>query len=112
MLRSGTRIPQSASRVVPFERGHFHTDKWRPTALKRVKPQTTAVRLASSVTGEPSSWGPLMKTALYGTSLILGFGFIYFYITDTRASAHRWLVVPALRALYPDPEDAHKAGNS
>jgi dihydroorotate dehydrogenase len=53
-----------------------------------------------------------MKTAFYGTSLILGFGLIYLYITDTRASAHRWLVVPALRILYPDPEDAHKAGNS
>jgi dihydroorotate dehydrogenase len=52
-----------------------------------------------------------MKAALYGTSLLLGFGLIYFYITDTRASAHRWLVVPALRLLYPDPEDAHHAGN-
>jgi dihydroorotate dehydrogenase len=48
----------------------------------------------------------------FGTSLILGLGLIYLYITDTRASFHRWLVVPALRILYPDPEDAHHAGNS
>ena len=112
MLRTGMRIPQSAPRVLPFERGQFHTGKWRPTTLKRVKLQTTAVRLASTVTGEESSWVTRMKIAFYGTSLILGSGIIYLYITDTRASAHRWLVVPALRILYPDPEDAHMAGNS
>jgi dihydroorotate dehydrogenase len=112
MLRSGMRVPQSAPRILPFGRGQFHTGKWRPATLKRVKPQITAVRLASTVTGESSSLVVLMKTAFYGTSLILGFGLIYLYITDTRASAHRWLVVPALRILYPDPEDAHKAGNS
>lgn len=53
-----------------------------------------------------------MKNLFYGTSLILGFGVIYFYITDTRASAHRWAVIPALRLVYPDPEEAHHAGNS
>lgn len=40
----------------------------------------------------------------------LGIG--YFYITDTRSSFHRWLVVPALRRIYPDAEDAHHAGTS
>ena len=48
---------------------------------------------------------------LYGATLILGFGIIYVYITDTRASAHRWIVVPALRLIYRDPEEAHYAGN-
>ena len=52
-----------------------------------------------------------LKNLFYGTSLILGFGLIYAYLTDTRASAHRWLVIPALRFFYPDPEDAHEAGN-
>jgi dihydroorotate dehydrogenase len=69
-----------------------------------------AVRFASTVTQESSLLVTRIKNAVYGTSLILGFGLIYFYITDTRASAHRWLVVPALRILYPDPEDAHRAG--
>ncbi|KAH7323537.1 hypothetical protein BKA65DRAFT_360579, partial [Rhexocercosporidium sp. MPI-PUGE-AT-0058] len=32
------------------------------------------------------------------------------YVTDTRASAHQWLVVPALRWIYPDAEDAHHHG--
>ena len=86
--------------------------KWRPTILLRTRPQTAAVRFASNVTGEESSLVRYMKNAFFGTSLVLGFGFIYFYITDTRASTHRWLVVPALRLFYPDPEDAHHAGNS
>ena len=37
---------------------------------------------------------------------------MYFYITDTRASAHRWLIVPTLRLIYRDAEDAHLAGNT
>jgi len=52
-----------------------------------------------------------LKNIFFGSSLILGLGLIYAYITDTRASAHRWLVVPALRLVYPDPEAAHEAGN-
>jgi dihydroorotate dehydrogenase len=112
MLRSGVRISQAAPKLLRFERGQFHTGKWRPGSVKRVKPQIIAVRLASTATGESSSLVVLMKTAFYGTSLILGLGLVYLYITDTRAGAHRWLVVPALRILYPDPEDAHKAGNS
>jgi dihydroorotate dehydrogenase len=36
--------------------------------------------------------------------------FGYLYITDTRASVHHWLVVPALRLFHTDPEEAHHAG--
>ncbi|KAI9725725.1 MAG: Dihydroorotate dehydrogenase (quinone), mitochondrial [Chrysothrix sp. TS-e1954] len=38
--------------------------------------------------------------------------FTYYYVTDTRSSVHSWLVVPLLRFLYPDAEDAHSAGTS
>lgn len=34
----------------------------------------------------------------------------YFYTTDTRASIHKYVVVPLVRWLYPDAEDAHHAG--
>ncbi|KAK4992736.1 Dihydroorotate dehydrogenase (quinone), mitochondrial [Elasticomyces elasticus] len=34
----------------------------------------------------------------------------YLYITDTRASVHRYVSVPLLRLLYADAEDAHEAG--
>ena len=47
----------------------------------------------------------------YGASLVLGLGIVYLYITDTRASVHRWIVIPALRLVFRDPEDAHSAGN-
>ena len=47
----------------------------------------------------------LLGTAI-GTSLILG----YFYVTDTRAGVHQWVVVPSIRWLYDDAEDAHEAG--
>jgi len=36
--------------------------------------------------------------------------FTYLYITDTRASIHQWLVVPLVRYLNPDAEDAHHFG--
>ena len=47
---------------------------------------------------------------MYGSGLVLFVAFGYLYITDTRASAHRWLVVPALRLIHTDPEEAHHAG--
>lgn len=47
----------------------------------------------------------------YGTTIVFGLGIIYFYITDTRASAHRYIAIPVLRFIYGDPEDAHHAGN-
>ncbi|OKL57285.1 hypothetical protein UA08_07563 [Talaromyces atroroseus] len=34
----------------------------------------------------------------------------YFYLTDTRSSAHRYVAVPLVRWLYPDAEDAHHTG--
>uniref|UniRef100_A0A093VDM9 Dihydroorotate dehydrogenase (quinone), mitochondrial n=2 Tax=Talaromyces marneffei PM1 TaxID=1077442 RepID=A0A093VDM9_TALMA len=34
----------------------------------------------------------------------------YLYVTDTRANAHRYIVVPFVRWWFPDAEDAHHAG--
>lgn len=47
----------------------------------------------------------------YSSTLVLGLGILYVYITDTRASIHRWVVIPALRMIYEDPEEAHEVGN-
>ena len=46
-----------------------------------------------------------MGTAIGATILIT-----LFYVTDTRAGIHQWLVAPSLRWIYPDAEDAHEAG--
>lgn len=56
------------------------------------------------------SAGTRTKNLIYGAVLTLGLSFGYLYVTDTRASIHEWLIVPALRQIYPDGEDAHHAG--
>jgi dihydroorotate dehydrogenase len=47
---------------------------------------------------------------VYGTGLVLLLGFGYLYVTDTRASVHQYLVVPLLRLIHSDAEEAHHAG--
>ncbi|KAK3069451.1 Dihydroorotate dehydrogenase (quinone), mitochondrial [Teratosphaeriaceae sp. CCFEE 6253] len=47
---------------------------------------------------------------LAGAGLLLGGAASYAYITDTRASIHQYVSVPALRLLHADPEEAHHAG--
>lgn len=47
---------------------------------------------------------------LLGTSLALGLAVGYVYGTDTRASVHRYGLVPLIQLLYPDAEDAHHTG--
>lgn len=51
-----------------------------------------------------------MKNLFYGTSIALFLVLGYYYVTDTRAGVHQWVVVPSLRWLYDDAEDAHEAG--
>ncbi|KAL9019090.1 MAG: hypothetical protein Q9185_003632 [Variospora sp. 1 TL-2023] len=52
-----------------------------------------------------------LKNLLLGTSIGLTIILGYYYVTDTRASVHEWLVIPCLRYFYPDAEDAHEFGN-
>ena len=51
-----------------------------------------------------------LKTIFIASTICLGAGLGYLYITDTRASVHRWLVPPLVRTIWPDAEDAHKGG--
>ncbi|KAF7509167.1 hypothetical protein GJ744_008227 [Endocarpon pusillum] len=69
---------------------------------------SNCVRQASTLPTPVAS----LRNLFYGTALVFGSGLLYLYITDTRASLHRWLVVPTLKILYPDAEEAHHAGNS
>ncbi|KAJ5907615.1 hypothetical protein N7495_000297 [Penicillium taxi] len=50
------------------------------------------------------------RKTLYGTSLAVVLLVGYIYGTDTRASFHRYGVVPIVRNIYPDAEDAHHEG--
>ena len=64
-------------------------------------------RYASTEAKAPST---RLRNFIYGSGLILFVAFGYLYITDTRASVHRWFIVPALRLFHTDPEEAHHAG--
>ncbi len=80
----------------------------------RHRPRKAGVRLCNSLRQASTIASPVasLQNLFYGSALILGSGLLYLYVTDTRASIHRWLVVPALRILYGDAEEAHHAGNS
>ena len=75
--------------------------------LKQNAGITVTYRYASTEAGSTSS---RLRNFFYGTGAILFFTFGYLYVTDTRASFHQWLVVPSLRLLHSDPEEAHHAG--
>ncbi|KIW66892.1 dihydroorotate dehydrogenase (fumarate) [Phialophora macrospora] len=76
-----------------------------------VRSSTNVFRRHASTSTETPPKPSRLLDFLVGATLVLGAGIVYFYITDTRASAHRYIMIPALRLFYPDPEDAHHAGN-
>lgn len=83
--------------------------------------QSQQIRYASSelkkevarneIVGDARSGFTRVKNLLVGTSIVAVLGFGYLYVTDTRATFHQWLVPRVLRSVYPDAEDAHRAGN-
>jgi dihydroorotate dehydrogenase len=85
----------------------------RSVHVLRVRSQVHAIRQASTASATATnarSAGTRTKNFIYGSVLTLGLCSGYLYITDTRASFHEWLVLPVLRQVYPDGEDAHHAG--
>lgn len=90
------RVRPSIPRCRPSYRPFQHPTRYNTTATEAA---TTA-----------RSTGTRAKNFVYGSLLALGGTFGYLYVTDTRASIHEWLVVPALRLIYPDGEEAHHAG--
>lgn len=93
-----------------------HRAATRSVALK-VSPYQhlrASFRYASTTTTavavESRSLVTRLKNLFYGTSIALFLVFGYYYVTDTRAGIHQWVVVPSLRWIYDDAEDAHEAG--
>jgi dihydroorotate dehydrogenase len=70
----------------------------------------TQKRYTSSTAKDIKSGGTRAKNLIYGTGLLVALSFGYLYITDTRASIHQWFVVPTMRLIHWDAEDAHHAG--
>ncbi|KAK5167084.1 Dihydroorotate dehydrogenase (quinone), mitochondrial [Saxophila tyrrhenica] len=117
----GTKSLLVSSRGLLRPEGAFSRGQWRtierqwqrqlsqqPTPRRPTPPKRTpSPRYASTAAAAPSN---KLRNAIYGTGLVLLTAFGYLYITDTRASIHQWFVVPTLRLLHTDPEEAHHAG--
>ena len=65
-----------------------------------------------SITADSSSVVIRLKNLLLGTTISLALLFGYLYITDVRAGIHQWAVVPSLRWIYDDAEEAHEVGTA
>lgn len=84
---------------------HLSLRTRRPKPLPKTTHSTR--RYASTEAGSTTT---RLRNFVSGSGLVLILAFGYLYITDTRASVHQWLIVPTLRLLHSDPEDAHHAG--
>lgn len=71
-----------------------------------------ATRRYASSQSSSSSSGSGLKLVVYSSATVLVAFAGYIYLTDTRSAFHRWVVPPALRAIYRDAEDAHHAGTA
>lgn len=101
-----TLITMKSAAQIRALRARPNVPRLRPSQRPFVNP----TRHASSAATDARSAVTRTKNIIYGTVLTLGTSFGYLYVTDTRSSIHEWLVVPALRQIYPDGEDAHHAG--
>lgn len=106
MFQHSFRQLSRSSRYSQLGKSSLKTTTRPDLQLRRLGPN---VRFASS-TSEVGITSRLVNF-FYGTTLILGLGIVYVYATDTRASIHKWVVIPILRTAYPDAEDAHHIGN-
>lgn len=79
-------------------------------ALLRCYTKTPAFNLRAYTTAKSIQRPFQFKTLFIASAICVGAGLGYLYITDTRASVHRWLGPPLIRVLWPDAEDAHKGG--
>lgn len=114
LLRSRASAIPLAARLAPRQAITRSTPRLRGIATK---PKTETVRdavapLPATQRSDISSILSTLKTIILtaGTGLVLYAGF--HAVTDTRFSTlHRHIVVPVLRKLYPDGEEAHHVGS-
>lgn len=121
------RAPLRTPRSLRQTRGHAtETGKQTAETVKTVKDTAKATQehaeAATQATGDAAkatarraqssarSAGSRVKSFIYTTTALLGLTFGYLYATDTRSSVHQYAIVPLVRLLYPDAEDAHHAG--
>lgn len=109
-----SRVPRTSPVVLNRTGSHLYRN-FQPLHVRNgLRRGEIGIRYASTASGarseSPSLLGRL-RTIFWSTSVVLSVAFLYEAFTDTRFSLHRWLVVPTLRFVYPDAEDAHHVGN-
>lgn len=121
LLSTSIRLTRPSTGVGASQWPHLNRQVRRQLTLQsgplRRQPQLhnairSQVRHASGVAKDASSAGARAKNIALGFGLVFVLGFGYLYITDTRASIHQWLVVPTMRLIHRDAEDAHHSGVS
>ena len=79
-------------------------------ALRRYYTRTPTLNFRAFTTAKSIQRPSQVKTLFIASAICVGAGGGYLYVTDTRASVHRWLRPPLFRVLWPNAEDAHKGG--
>ncbi|KAJ5640861.1 Aldolase-type TIM barrel [Penicillium herquei] len=100
--RPAASLPNLAAR---FPGARYASESAGPAATEPVK--EAAKETAKEL---PKRAVRRSRKGIYGTSLALALLFGYIYGTDTRASIHRYGMVPLIRMLFPDAEEAHHFG--
>lgn len=111
------RSPASMRHLARYQRalpirtspGTAHLSRSSTFGLRYASGVAEAVQTTAAV-AQGKSIGTRISNFFIGTSILLGLGFGYLYITDTRSSVHRWVVIPLMRTYYTDAEEAHSAG--
>ncbi len=106
-----TQRPKTSSR---FSGGLSHSCRQDHSSPRRFF-STTPTRSNAAGTSRGDAPEPLKSSVFpFQRLLVSSSGLLllllgYYYITDTRSAIHQYIIPPALRFLYPDAEDAHKA---
>ncbi|KAF1987484.1 FMN-linked oxidoreductase [Aulographum hederae CBS 113979] len=116
-LHSVPRVLRVFARSQPtlprlFLSSRFTTTRFPHPSVLRASFRHASSSTTSETATSARSLVTRLKNLVFGTSLLLFLSFGYLYITDTRASIHRHLVVPILRLTHSDAEDAHHFGTS
>ncbi|KAL8948330.1 MAG: hypothetical protein Q9222_005477 [Ikaeria aurantiellina] len=102
------RFPSNSRNGLRFALPNTSTSHWRLASTATTSTTATASQVSRK---DARSLVTRLKNLFLGTTITLATILGYYYVTDTRASIHEWLVIPCLRYFYEDAEDAHEFGN-
>ncbi|KAL9603940.1 MAG: hypothetical protein Q9219_000878 [cf. Caloplaca sp. 3 TL-2023] len=90
---------------------HFNAPRKLFNVPLRAASTAAAAAASTASAHDARSFVTRVKNVFLGTTIGLALILGYYYATDTRSSIHEFLVIPCLRYIYPDAEDAHEFGN-